>query len=72
MSHNEALSLSCWNGNERRCEKWFRERTDRVVGAGVERVESKLHNEAVPWDTGSRNFKQMKENYEEPRLISVH
>lgn len=47
-----------------------------LVSAHVEKVERsqrELHNEAVPWDMESRNSKQMKKNYEEPRLImSIH
>lgn len=44
-----------------------------LVGAGVEREESKRasYNEAVLWDTESRNFKQIKGIDEEARLISV-
>ena len=45
------------------------------MGAGLEGREGnqrELHNEAVPWVTESRNFKHIKDNYEEPRLISVH
>lgn len=46
------------------------------MSARVEEIEGSqrelLCNEAVPWDMESRDSKQMKKNYEEPRLMSIH